>query len=287
MTSPMLRKLSTQPLRVSASLVMVVFLCGMAAFAQTPASATSSSSVSEPPVSDSFGQSASPALQTRLQPAATNNAPIAQLTVLEDTLIRVMTNEPVNSKRAETGSPVLFTVSEDVFVGDALAIPRGATVRGEVIKSKKAGVLTGSPELILKLDSLELGGRSYPFYTYQFEVKGTSKTRPTETKALRGAAVGAIVGAATGSVSAKGGVSDDATGRAASMTAGAAVGAGVGTLVSAATPGPGIWIPSEAQLDFYLASPITVMQVSAKEAARLSQGLHSGGPSLYVRGDTP
>jgi hypothetical protein len=209
------------------------------------------------------------------------------ITVLEDTLIRVMTNEPVNSKRAEHGTPLLFTVSEDVVAGDVLAIPRGATVHGVVIKSKKAGVLTGSPELKLKLVSLDLGGRSYPLDSYQFKVKGTSKAGPTETKAIRGAAVGAIVGAATGSVSAKGGVSEDGAGRVASMTTGAALGAGVGTMVSAATPGPGIWIPSEAQVDFYLAAPVTVKPVSTKEAARLAQGLHSGGPSLYVRGDNP
>jgi hypothetical protein len=198
-----------------------------------------------------------------------------------------MTNEPINSKRAERGAPVLFTVSEDVLVGDVLAIPRGATVHGVVIKSKKAGVLTGSPELTLKLVALVLGGRTYPLDSYQFKVRGTSKTGPTETKAIRGAYVGAIVGAATGSVSGKGGVSDDATGRVASTAAGAAVGAGVGTLVSAATPGPGIWFPSEAQVDFYLAVPVTITPVSAKEAARLARGFHPGGPTLYVRGDTP
>ncbi len=207
------------------------------------------------------------------------------VTVLEDTLIRVMTNEPVNSKRAKQGTPVLFTVSEDVRVGDMLVIPRGATVRGTVTESKKAGVLTGSPELTLKLVSLTLGGRSYVLDTYQFKVKGTSKTGPTETKALRGAYVGAVVGTFVGSPSASG--ASTAAGRVAGAAAGAAVGAGVGTLVSAATPGPGIWIPSEAQVDFYLAAPITITPVSAKEAERLAQGLRPGGPSLYVRGDTP
>jgi hypothetical protein len=198
-----------------------------------------------------------------------------------------MTNEPVNSKRAESGTPVLFTVSEDVIAGNVLAIPRGATVHGKVIKSKKTGMLTGSPELTLKLVSLNLGGRSYPLDSYLFKVKGTSKTGPTETKALRGAAVGAIVGSITSGVSSKGAVTTDDSGRVASMAAGAAVGAGVGTMISAATPGPGIWIPSESQVDFYLASPVTVTPVSAKEAARLAQGLRPGGPSLYVRGDTP
>jgi hypothetical protein len=251
--------------------VVVVVLSGVAALAQEPNPAA------PPAAPDASGPLNAP-------PAIT--APQAPVTVLEDTLIRVQTLEPINSKRVKHGTPLLFTVSEDVLAGDVLAIPRGAMLRGEVIESKKAGVLTGSPELALQLTSLVLGGRSYPLDTYQFKVKGTSKTKPTETKALRGAYVGAIVGSLTGSVSGKGGAADDGSGRVASMTAGAVVGAGVGTLASAATPGPGIWIPSEAQVDFYLAAPVTVTPVSAKEAARLAQGLHPGGPTLYVR-DTP
>jgi hypothetical protein len=215
------------------------------------------------------------------------SAPRDPVTVLEETLLRVMTNEPVNSKRAEVGSPVLFTVSEDVLVGDVVAIPMGATVHGVVVKSKKSGVLTGSPELTLKLVSLDLGGRSYPLDSYQFKVTGMSKTRPTETKARVGAVVGAGAGSLIGGVSVKGGATEVRGGNPVSMAAGAAVGAGVGTLVSAATPGPGIWIPSEAQVDFNLAAPVTVTPVSAKEATRLAQGLHPGGPTLYVRGETP
>jgi hypothetical protein len=215
--------------------------------------------------------------------SAAKSAPAAPVTVLENTLIRVITNQPINSKRDKHGTPLLFTVNEDVTVDGVLAIPRGAIAHGTVTESKKAGRLTGSPELTLQLDSLELAGRSYPLYTYQFKVKGTSKTRPTETKALQGAVVGAIVGGLAGSPSAKAASTD--TGRAASMGTGAVLGAGVGTMVSAATPGPAAWIPVEAQVDFYLAAPITVPPVSAKEAARLAQGLRPGGPSLYVRDD--
>jgi hypothetical protein len=211
-----------------------------------------------------------------------------QITILEDTMIRVMTSEPIDSKHARNGTPVLCYLSEDVLVDDVLAIPRGATVHGEVVRSKKAGRLTGSPELIIKLVSLDLGGRTYPLYTYLFTMTGASKTQPTETKAIRGAAVGAIAGALASGVSSKGGAQEaDGLGRAASMGAGAAVGAGVGTAISAVTPGPGIRIPSEAQVDFYLAAPITVTQVSEKEAARLAEGITSGGPSLYLRGEAP
>jgi hypothetical protein len=220
-------------------------------------------------------------------PISANSAALAPVTVLEDTLIRVMTAEPLNSKRAKEGSLARFTVSENVIVGDVLAIPLGATLHGVVIQSKKAGVLTGSPELELKLVSLDLGGRSYQLDSYHFKVTGSSKTKPTETKALRGAEVGAVAGSFVGGISTKGGGVHVRPGNPVSMGADAVIGAGVGTLVSAATPGPGIWIPSESQVDFYLAAPVTVTPVSTKEAARLSQGLNHGGPALYLRGETP
>lgn len=216
-------------------------------------------------------------------PAQPQPPPTAPVTILEDTQLSVLVNTPVSSRRAKDGAPVLFTVSDDVLIDNVLAIPRGAIVHGEVIKSKKTGVLTGSPELTFKLVSLDLGGRSYPLYTYLFQVKGLSKTKPTERKVVSGAYVGAIAGAFAGS---KNGETTSA-GHAVNMAAGAAIGAGIGTAVSAASPGPELWIPAEAQLDFYLSSPITVTPVSPKEAARLGQGLHSGGPTLYVRGDTP
>jgi hypothetical protein len=211
--------------------------------------------------------------------------PAKPVIVLEDTLIRVRTVEPVNGKRAGNGTPVLFLVSEDVTVGGAVAIPRGATVHGEVVESRKSGVLTGTPELALKLTSLDLGGRNYPLYSLLFKVRGVSKTPTTEKDVTRGAVAGAVVGGSISGVS-KQGIITDNSGKAASMLAGAVVGAGVGAMVSAGTPGPGIWIPSETEVDFYLASPIAVTPVSAKEAARLAQGLHPGGPLLYLRDDS-
>jgi hypothetical protein len=158
--------------------------------------------------------------------------------------------------------------------------------------------LTGSPELIFKLTSLVLGGRSYPLYTYEFKVKGASKTRPTENKIAGGAAVGAAFGVAVDANSARNGVNGPGTAAnvgeanvdakgAEVLAATTGVGAGVGTAVSALSPGPILSIPAEAQLDFHLASPITVTPLSAKEAAKLSEGLYPGGPTLYVRDENP
>ncbi len=214
----------------------------------------------------------------------TSSDPNAQVTVLENTLIRVMNNAPLSTRETRERAPLSFLLSEDVVVDGVLIVPRGATVHGTVADTRQAGALTGSAKLVLKLTSLEMGGRSYPLYTYPLTVEGASKTKPTENKVKGGAVIGAIAGAAF-SGSANGAAT--ATGKLAGAGTGAALGAGVGTAISAATPGPVVTIPAESQMDFYLASPISVVPVTQKEAERLSKGLYPGGPVLYVRGETP
>jgi hypothetical protein len=100
---------------------------------------------------------------SRPGPTAVADAPI---TVLEDTPIHVVTAEAISSQHTKQGTPLLFAVIENVMIDNAVAIPCGATVRGELIRSKKSGRLTGSPELTLQLVALELGGRTYPLYTF-------------------------------------------------------------------------------------------------------------------------
>jgi len=142
-----------------------------------------------------------------------------------------------------------------------------------VTEARKAGDLGGSPELALKLTSLDLGGQSYPLDTDQFRVKGPNKAGHTVGSAVGGGILGTIIGCAVG--------------RGFGCAVGAGAGVAAGTAASAATPGPGIWIPAEARVDFHLKSPLTVTPVSAQEAARLAQGLYQGGPNLYRRGYYP
>jgi hypothetical protein len=160
-----------------------------------------------------------------------------------------------------------------VAVGNFLAIPRGAIVHGVVSEAHRAGVVAGSPELALQLVSLEMGGQSYPLDSDQFKVKGPNKAGRTVGRAFGGALLGALIGGAV----------DGGFGAA----VGAGTGAAAGTASSAASSGPGIWIPSEARVDFHLLAPLTVTPVSAQEAARLAQGLYQGGPELHQRGYPP
>jgi hypothetical protein len=208
---------------------------------------------------------------TRLQPPApVYEAPKGPVTVPQGTLMQMRTAESLNSKRAKEGEPVQFTVIRDVAVGGVLAIPRGATVHGVVTEVKKAGELGGSPVLALKLTSLDLGGQSYALDSDQFKVKGPNKAGQTVGNALGAGMVGTIIGCAVG--------------RGAGCAIGAGAGLAAGTAASAASPGPGVWIPAEALVVFHLNTPLTVTPVNAQEADRLAQGLYNGGPSLYRRG---
>ncbi len=201
--------------------------------------------------------------------ATAPETPHAPVTLAQGTLLRVRTSEPLDNKKAKEGTPVEFTVVRDVYAGGVLAIPRGATVRGVVTKSKNAGTLGGAPELALKVNSLELGGQSYALDSDAFDVKGPNKTGHTVGSAVGGALFGALIGGAVGGGS------------------GAAIGAGAGavggTAASAATPGPRVWIPTEALMNFHLNAPITVQPVTQAEANRLAQNAQPARPTLYRR----
>ncbi len=206
-------------------------------------------------------------------PGQANGAPAGPVTIPQGTLLQVRTSESVDSKWAQEGAPVQFVVIRDVRVGGVLAIPRGATVHGVVTETTKSGDLGGRAELALQLTSLDLGGQSYSLDTDLFKVKGPNKGGETARNIFGGALLGAIIG----------GIAD----RGAGAAIGAAAGAGTGTAITAATPGPGAWIPAEARVDFHLTAPLTVTPVSAQEAAQLVQGLYPDGPALYRRDYAP
>jgi hypothetical protein len=208
-------------------------------------------------------------------PVQAYEAPKGPVTIPPGTLLQLRTNEPVSSKNAKPGAPVQFIVIHDVAIGGVLAIPRGATVHGVVtdVRNTKSGDLGGSAELALALTSLDLGSQSYPLDTDQFKVKGPDKAGRTVSSAISGGILGTIIGCAAG--------------RGTGCAIGAGAGVAAGTAASAASSGPGVWIPTEARVDFHLKTPLTVTPVNAQEASRLAQGLYPGGPTLYRRGYAP
>ena len=112
---------------------------------------------------------------------------------------------------------------------------------------KSAGKFAGKSELVLQLDRIMVGGKSYSIQTDQYRREGNSRGKNTAEKVGAGAAIGAIIGGIAGG------------GKGAGI--GAAAGGGLGGGVQAATKGQQIKLPTETVLNFTLQSPLTVTQV--------------------------
>jgi hypothetical protein len=197
--------------------------------------------------------------------------PTGPVTLNSGQLLSVRTSEPLDSKRLKAGDYFQGTVAQAVYVGNVIAIPRGAEVTGRVVDVKKPGELKGGANIALQLTSLSLGGNSFPLATDVFNTGGPGKGGYTAGTTVGTAALGAVVGAIAGG------------GPGAAI--GAVAGTGVGLGASAATPGPRSIVPPEALVSFHLTSPATVQPLSAQDAYRLQAS--SAPPAPQGRGGYP
>jgi hypothetical protein len=197
-----------------------------------------------------------------------NNAPIPggqqagiPVTIAPGSILRIRINQGLDSNHIQPGAAFDGTVLTDIVAGGQVAIPRGATVSGEVVGAKKAGSFKGQGQLALQIDSVTLGGQVYPLQTEVWTANGQDKTAGTVGSTVGTSAFGAIIGGIFG-----GG---------AGAAVGAGVGAGVGLAGSAATPRGQVIIPPESVLTFQTAVPTMVKTVSEREMQRLS---YQAGP---------
>jgi hypothetical protein len=86
-----------------------------------PATSVASSRVQTGGVIQSQSFSSSFSSSSSIQPRFWTSAnPNAQVTVLENTLLRVITAAPLSSRSTRDGEPLLFTLDEDVVVDNFL-----------------------------------------------------------------------------------------------------------------------------------------------------------------------
>ena len=181
--------------------------------------------------------------------------PSGPVTLTKGMLVAIRTSEPLDSKKVKPGDYFQGTIAQSVYVGNVLAIPRGAQVTGRVVDVKKPGELKGGASIALQLTNLNLGGNSYALATDIFDTSSPGKGGYTAANTVGASALGAAIGAIAGG------------GPGAAI--GAVAGAGVGLGASAATPGPRSVVPPESVLTFHLASEATVQPVSYQEANQL------------------
>jgi hypothetical protein len=215
------------------------------------------------PVSTSqVAQNAAPAA-----PAAATAAPIAaapatpaeppkpqKVTIPSGTTMAIRLVDAIDSETAQPGQSFRATLDSPLAVDGDVVIPSGYDVTGHVVDVKSAGKFAGKSELILQLDRITVGSKSYSIQTDQYQRAGSSRGKNTAAKVGTGAAIGAIIGGIAGG------------GKGAAI--GAAAGGGLGGGVQAATKGQQIQLPSETVLNFTLQAPLSVIPAEGRNAGR-------------------
>jgi outer membrane biosynthesis protein TonB len=188
-------------------------------------------------------------------PAAPPEPPKPQkVTIPSGTTLAVRLVDAVDSETAQDGQSFHATLDSPLSLEGDVVIPSGYDVTGHVVQVQSAGKFAGKSLLVLQLDRIGVGSKSYSIQTDQYRREGSSRTKNTAAKVGTGAAIGAIIGGIAGG------------GKGAAI--GAAAGGGLGGGVQAATKGQQIQLPSETVLNFTLQAPVTVLPAEPRHSNR-------------------
>ena len=177
------------------------------------------------------------------------------LTIPSESKIAIRLVDALSSETAQAGQTFHATLDSPLSSGGDVAVASGYTVEGHVVDVKSAGKFAGQSLLVLALDRLRVGSKTYNLDASQFRRQGSNRSTNTAEKVGGGAAVGAILGGILGG------------GRGAGI--GAAAGGGIGGGVQATGKGQQVRLESETVLTFTLESPLTVTQADkSPEAGR-------------------
>jgi len=205
---------------------------------------------------------------SQIPPTPADNAAAAQtpppppspkrLIVDQGTPLAVRLIGPIDSEKNQTGDTFHATLNAALTSDGEEAVPAGVELTGHLVDVKSAGQFAGQSVVVLQLDSLSSGGKTYSLQTDQYRKEGKSRGKNTAEKVGGGAVLGGIIGAIAGG------------GKGAAI--GTAAGAGVGGGAQAASKSQQIKLPSETVLNFTLQAPIEVVQVPPADANRQKLG---------------
>ncbi len=178
-------------------------------------------------------------------PSGGGQASESEVTLAAGTAIEGSLQRTIATDKNHIGDRIELRTTEPVSLGGRLAIPAGATIRGEVTHVKGAGRVAGSAQLTLRFHELALAdGSSHPITCEPFRLQGKSAGKESALEIGGGAVAGGVVGGLLG------GKKD--------IVKGAAVGAVLGTGVAVATKGKQIVLPAGQKLRVTLTAPVTV-----------------------------
>ena len=180
--------------------------------------------------------------------------PPQKVTIPAGTTLAVRLVDTIDSERNQPGETFRATLNSPLAADGEIAIPSGYDVEGHIVDVKSAGKFAGQSLLVLQLDRISVGSKSYSVQTDQYKRQGSSRGKNTAEKVGAGAAIGAIIGGIAGG------------GKGAGI--GAAAGGGLGGGVQAATKGQQIKLASETVLNFTLQNPLTVIPAQGPDSHR-------------------
>jgi hypothetical protein len=184
--------------------------------------------------------------------------PPKKLIIDQGTQMTVRLVDSIDSEKNQTGDTFHATLNAPLSSDGEEAIPAGTDITGHLVDVKSAGKFAGQSQVVLQLDSITAGSKTYSLQTDQYKKQAASRGKNTGEKVGGGALLGGIIGAIAGG------------GKGAAI--GAAAGAGVGGGVQAATKSQQIKLPSETVLNFTLQAPITVIKATDPNADRQKLG---------------
>lgn len=190
-----------------------------------------------------------PAVQTPPPPP-----PPKRLIIDQGTQLSIRLVDPIDSEKNQTGDTFHATLNTALTSDGEEAVPVGAELTGHLVDVKSAGKFKGQSAVVLQLDNLTSGGKTYNLQTDQYRKEGSSRGKNTAEKVGGGAIIGGIIGAIAGG------------GKGAAI--GSAAGAGVGAGAQEISKSQQIKLPSETVLNFTLQAPITVVQAHSPDANR-------------------
>jgi hypothetical protein len=168
-------------------------------------------------------------------------------TLPSGTELRVRTSEDIDSSTAVVDQTFSAIVERDILgASDDVIIPAGSHAV-LVVREVSSGGTTGSPDVMLDMQSMTVSGRRYLVSTADLKKDsgtGIGKNKRTAETVGGGAALGTIIGAIAGG----------AKGAAIGVLVGAAGGAGVEVL----NKGQDVRVPAETLLSFRLDKPVSL-----------------------------
>jgi hypothetical protein len=168
----------------------------------------------------------------------------------QGTQVTVRLIDPIDSEKNQAGDTFHATLNAALTSDGEEAVPAGVELTGHLVDVKSASKFAGQSVVVLQLDRLSYGGKTYGLETDQYRKEGKSRGKNTAEKVGGGAILGGIIGAIAGG------------GKGAAI--GTVAGAGAGGAAQAASKSQQIKLASETVLNFVLQAPIEVVKAPAE-----------------------